>query len=106
MSVQLKVIGVILSLLLVSTISAMLLAGLRALYVIGETFCVSLARSGESIFGASQCRGFADHAYVAADCDVNLRLYYFLWRDLGAEFLVTVLGVWVLRMRHRFTETV
>ena len=33
-----KVIGVILSLLLVSTISAMLLAGPRALYVIGRDF--------------------------------------------------------------------
>ena len=43
------VIGVILSLLLVSTISAMLLAGPRALYVIGRDFLRSAGLVRESV---------------------------------------------------------
>ena len=64
-------------------------------------FCVPLAWARESLFGASQCRGFADHANSVADCDVDLRLYYyFLWCYFSAEFFGDGIGVWVLRMRE------
>ena len=97
-----KVIGVILSLLLVSTISAMLLAGPRALYVIGRDF------------SAFRWLGQVNRYSVPANAvvlQIALTLLLivtstfdsiiiFSGAILALNSLVTVLGVWVLRMRE------
>ena len=97
-----KVIGVILSLLLVSTISAMLLAGPRALYVIGRDFSAFRWLGQENRYSVP-----ANAVVLQITLTLLLivtstfdSIIIFSGAILALNSLVTVLGVWVLRMRE------
>ena len=97
-----KVIGVILSLLLVSTISAMLLAGPRALYVIGRDFSAFRWLGQENRYSVPANAVVLQIALtllliVTSTFD---SIIIFSGAILALNSLVTVLGVWVLRMRE------
>ncbi|MEC7380463.1 MAG: amino acid permease [Pseudomonadota bacterium] len=97
-----KVIGVILSLLLVSTISAMLLAGPRALYVIGRDFSAFRWLGQENRYSVPANAVVLQIALtllliVTSTFD---SIILFSGAILALNSLVTVLGVWVLRMRE------
>ena len=97
-----KVIGVVLSLLLVSTISAMLLAGPRALYVIGRDFSAFRWLGQENRYSVPANAVVLQIALtllliVTSTFD---SIIIFSGAILALNSLVTVLGVWVLRMRE------
>ncbi|MEC7420645.1 MAG: amino acid permease [Pseudomonadota bacterium] len=97
-----KVIGVVLSLLLVSTIIAMLLAGPRALYVIGRDFSAFRWLGQENRYSVPANAVVLQIALtllliVTSTFD---SIIIFSGAILALNSLVTVLGVWVLRMRE------
>jgi APA family basic amino acid/polyamine antiporter len=97
-----KVIGAVLALLLVSTISAMLLAGPRALYVIGRDFSAFrwLGRENRYSVPANAVVLQIVLTILLIVTSTFESIIIFSGAILALNSLLTVLGVWVLRMRE------
>jgi len=97
-----KIIGAILALLLVSTISAMLLAGPRALYVIGRDFPAFswLGKENRYAVPANAVSLQIALTLVLIVTSTFDSIIIFSGTILTFNSLLTVLGVWVLRVRE------
>lgn len=97
-----KVIGIILSLLLVSTISAMLLAGPRALHVIGRDFSLFQWLGRENRFSVPANAVILQMALTVLLIVTSTfeSIIIFSGAILALNSLLTVVGVWVLRVRE------
>ena len=97
-----KIIGAILALLLVSTISAMLLAGPRALYVIGRDFPLFrwLGKENRYAVPANAVGLQMALTLVLIVTSTFDSIIIFSGAILAFNSLMTVLGVWVLRVRE------
>lgn len=97
-----KFIGAILALLLVSTISAMLLAGPRALYVIGRDFPAFGWLGKENRFAVPANAVVLQMALTVVLIVTSTfdSIIIFSGAILAFNSLMTVFGVWVLRIRE------
>src|SRR5690606_37847306 len=96
------IMGGVLSLLLVSTVSAMLMAGPRVLQVMGEDFRLFRRLSVQNTGGVPRTAVYAQGAltmiFIATSTFESILV--FSGFILGLSSLATVLGVFVLRYRH------
>ena len=97
-----KIVGAILAVLLVSTISAMLLAGPRALYVIGRDFPAFswLGKENRYAVPANAVSLQIALTLVLIVTSTFDSIIIFSGAILTFNSLLTVLGVWVLRVRE------
>ena len=100
------IMGGVLSLLLVSTVSAMLMAGPRVLQVMGEDFRLFRRLSEQNEGGVPRTAVYAQGAltmiFIATSTFESILV--FSGFILGLSSLATVLGVFVLRYRHGADE--
>lgn len=96
------IMGGVLSLLLISTVSAMLMAGPRVLQVMGEDFRLFRRLSEQNAGGVPRTAVYAQGAltmiFIATSTFESILV--FSGFILGLSSLATVLGVFVLRYRH------